>query len=409
MRTLLFLTTILLVFAFSCAEASARKWTDSTGRHQVEAEFAGLKDGKVFLKYANGEVRAVPLEKLSDADQAFVKSQLAAGRVQSPEQRTTEPVVATDGKGGAALRTKAYVPSKWMEENTYVLRARGSNVDWKTKADIRVSNDLLVTGVPLRYICGCAEHARILAEVRDGLRERETERWAIAKGFSKNWVETRRALIEVSSRRRVSIRELIYHDAILEPLTPAWPSTEWLLNVAELHRGLNRLGPSRHGVAFRALLLRFDPRAAVTEANADEVAEELVWTKALKLSDGTMENLPEVRSQLQAAILEGIGLSIGDPIAPDSAERGAARERLAREMGKLAAVWQDSAKGGLKLEAIPFDADPPLAADKLRTAKRFLELKSLALAKRKLQEIVDQYPDTKAAREARQLLNEVEE
>jgi hypothetical protein len=54
-----------------------RTWTDSTGKHKTEAQFIDLKDGNVRLKMrVSGAVIAVPLEKLSNADQAFVKSRL---------------------------------------------------------------------------------------------------------------------------------------------------------------------------------------------------------------------------------------------------------------------------------------------------------------------------------------------
>ena len=54
--------------------ASARTWTDSTGNHTVEAEFVDLKDGKVRLKKEDGKTITIPIERLSEADQEFVKS-----------------------------------------------------------------------------------------------------------------------------------------------------------------------------------------------------------------------------------------------------------------------------------------------------------------------------------------------
>jgi hypothetical protein len=53
--------------------SQAREWTDSTGTFQVQAEYLGLEDGKVRLKKADGNVIAVPLERLSQADQDFVR------------------------------------------------------------------------------------------------------------------------------------------------------------------------------------------------------------------------------------------------------------------------------------------------------------------------------------------------
>ena len=51
----------------------ARQWTDSTGNFKVEAEFVESKDGKVQLKKASGSIITIPFEKLSQADQKFVR------------------------------------------------------------------------------------------------------------------------------------------------------------------------------------------------------------------------------------------------------------------------------------------------------------------------------------------------
>ena len=65
-------TLIMAVFVLTVA--LARKWIDSTGEYTVEAEFVDFKDGKIQLRKANGNVVAVPIEKLSESDRAFVKS-----------------------------------------------------------------------------------------------------------------------------------------------------------------------------------------------------------------------------------------------------------------------------------------------------------------------------------------------
>lgn len=50
-------------------------WTNRNGR-TVEADFIALTDGKVQVKRASdGKLFEVPLESLSDADQAYVRTQ----------------------------------------------------------------------------------------------------------------------------------------------------------------------------------------------------------------------------------------------------------------------------------------------------------------------------------------------
>ncbi|MEI8373995.1 MAG: SHD1 domain-containing protein [Planctomycetota bacterium] len=70
---------IFAVLVASSALAESRKWTDATGKFSIDAELIGVKDGKVLLKKSNGSQVSVPLERLSEADQA-----LAAQRTPQP-------------------------------------------------------------------------------------------------------------------------------------------------------------------------------------------------------------------------------------------------------------------------------------------------------------------------------------
>lgn len=73
MRTLI---AAVLFIAFCTSLAVARTWTDSTGTHTLEAEFVDFKDGKVNLKKEDSKTVAIPIERLSESDQEFVKAQL---------------------------------------------------------------------------------------------------------------------------------------------------------------------------------------------------------------------------------------------------------------------------------------------------------------------------------------------
>ncbi len=77
MKSLAAIAVSLSCFA-SFAVAEVRIWKDRTGSYSIEAEFAGVKDGKVTLKRAGGALAVVPLDKLSDADQQFVEAQNAS-------------------------------------------------------------------------------------------------------------------------------------------------------------------------------------------------------------------------------------------------------------------------------------------------------------------------------------------
>lgn len=55
------------------AEPELREWTDSTGQFRVRAVLLAIDDGQVRLRREDGREVFVPIEKLSDADVAYVR------------------------------------------------------------------------------------------------------------------------------------------------------------------------------------------------------------------------------------------------------------------------------------------------------------------------------------------------
>jgi hypothetical protein len=76
----------------------ARTWTDSTG--QWQATFLGLQDGNVCLMKDDGTAAKVPLDRLSKADQEFVRSTLNAMR---PLRDPAKPMLWTDHTGRSVI------------------------------------------------------------------------------------------------------------------------------------------------------------------------------------------------------------------------------------------------------------------------------------------------------------------
>jgi hypothetical protein len=54
-----------------------RTWTDTSGKHQIEARQLAVKDGWVLLETKNGRRILVPVSQLSPADQAIIKGHAA--------------------------------------------------------------------------------------------------------------------------------------------------------------------------------------------------------------------------------------------------------------------------------------------------------------------------------------------
>ncbi len=83
------------------AHAEMRTWSDSTGQHQIEAEFVELKDGAVELRKADGNRTKIPLSKLSEADQAFVRSLTSTGAAAAPLEAVVRIVARVPAANGS--------------------------------------------------------------------------------------------------------------------------------------------------------------------------------------------------------------------------------------------------------------------------------------------------------------------
>jgi thiol-disulfide isomerase/thioredoxin len=68
---------IALAVITGAALAAERTWTDKTGKFSVDAEFVKVEGDKAVLRSAAGKEITVPIDKLSDADQTFIKAQRA--------------------------------------------------------------------------------------------------------------------------------------------------------------------------------------------------------------------------------------------------------------------------------------------------------------------------------------------
>ncbi len=90
---------LLVVMVVTHAQDS-RKWTSNDGKYSVQAEFLKLSRGKVHLRRQDGKEITVPLERLSDADRAWVRTTMRdrseqrkkakrAGRGDAPTQQPT--------------------------------------------------------------------------------------------------------------------------------------------------------------------------------------------------------------------------------------------------------------------------------------------------------------------------------
>ena len=77
------LTLSLIVVGLLASSASARIWTDATGKGKVDAKYLGMENGMVKLKFnRTGKVAAMPLGALSEDCQKFVQEQVARAELE---------------------------------------------------------------------------------------------------------------------------------------------------------------------------------------------------------------------------------------------------------------------------------------------------------------------------------------
>jgi hypothetical protein len=252
--------------------------------------------------------------------------------------------------------------------------------DFGGKADVAVSGNLTVTDVPEDYLKAAVrselESAIAFLQVQVPLSKALKGRLDAAKLIVMMWfipIRTRYAEsvgAPAGQAPKPTQAQMIRFDAQRQRVRDASGgepagvlAADWLFFVRRLD--LQREPPfapkwQRREVSVRELLDRFEPDAPVTAENADSVAEELVWTKALGLGDGTLKTLPAARQTLQALILESIGFSVGDPGDPNSTSAAGAKTRLNAAKAEFRKKWDAAAKQ--PLPAVTTPAAPAPAA-----------------------------------------------
>ncbi len=88
---------VLTCGRFARADEEMRTWTDASGTHKVEAQYAGMTGTKVKLTQPNGKKLEIELKKLSAADQKYIES-LSANDPFKPAKEDDSEEAGGDGK-----------------------------------------------------------------------------------------------------------------------------------------------------------------------------------------------------------------------------------------------------------------------------------------------------------------------
>lgn len=122
-----------LVIATVARGDELRTWTDSTGRHELQAKFVSVKDGEVTLVREDGAKLAIALEKLSKADQEYV----AKLKSDSPFKPVEDsPFIPVKPRPETSQRGPRNVTVDWSRSEIVALDAAGA--EWNiTPPDAR--------------------------------------------------------------------------------------------------------------------------------------------------------------------------------------------------------------------------------------------------------------------------------
>src|SRR4051794_23657949 len=84
--------------------ASAREWTDVSGKVSREGEFIAYRDGKVLVRLPDGREASAAMEGFSAADQAYVRRSAADAKP------SITPVIPMVGEKPARVQLANYQP-----------------------------------------------------------------------------------------------------------------------------------------------------------------------------------------------------------------------------------------------------------------------------------------------------------
>ncbi len=154
-----------------------RTWTDSSGKHKVEAKFKQVADGKVTLLRKGGAVMEIELKKLSAEDQEYVAARLkeadedpfkvksndegsADDDAMEPDEEAEGGKPTKAGKGKAASKPPKTVQPDWSKAENIAHGDSGET--WKMT-------------VPVAPVGGPNLKARTIPTPLDEDRERSTD------------------------------------------------------------------------------------------------------------------------------------------------------------------------------------------------------------------------------------------
>jgi hypothetical protein len=202
-------------FVVSCSlylvlvtSAYAREWSDATGKFKVKAELVTYSDHLVVLQRGDKKLVGVPVDKLSQGDQQFVKEKLDEA---TPASAGSQPQTWTLRNGQKAVGKVV----DYARKHVTVQRRRGT---------VYV-NDRALQNIPRIYqqilprVVGHFENTKLETP-------EELNKWVVSlKGQARDY-DVEGVLMELENGDEVGVPFFFFSDEDLKVLQPGWD--HWL-------------------------------------------------------------------------------------------------------------------------------------------------------------------------------------
>ena len=204
---------MLAPLVFACV-GEAREWTDATGKYKIEADLVGFDDESVVLRRADKQLGAVPIEKLSEKDREYLKSD-DAEKIDTGHLSQTQ---TWTGKDGHKLVGRIV---DYVRRDMTIQRRRGRTY----------VNDRAFGNLPEFYqqvVPAIVNHFHAL----DTVDRRGLEAWARRQGEAPRTFNLEGVIFELESGDEYGIPFFLFADKDRKLLEAGWE--EWLA-VSESH------------------------------------------------------------------------------------------------------------------------------------------------------------------------------
>jgi hypothetical protein len=227
------------ICGISAITAVAREWTDSTGKFKVNADLITFSDRLAVLQRGDKKLVAVPVDKLSKADQEFIESKEAEA---APAQASSQPQTWTMRNGQKVVGRVV----NYARKHLTIQRRRGT---------VYV-NDRALRNIPEVYrqllprVVGHLENVKL--ESPEAL-----EKWVASLGGEAREYDVEGVLLELENGDEVGVPFFFFSEDDLKVLKPGWD--HWV--AAEKNKQMQ---------ADRALMLQAQAEAYQRDREAAE-------------------------------------------------------------------------------------------------------------------------------------------